>query len=80
MVSAFWVWLGWASAMWEGVRVSICGEKQFAWAAFGRRGGQVWGFGAVCGGRVLGIGRRECAVGCGALHGKRVWVAGCGGR
>ena len=38
-ISAFWVRLGWAPAMWEGVRVSARGEKQFALAAFRRWGG-----------------------------------------
>ena len=38
-VSAFRVWLDWAPAMCEGVHVGIRGAEQFAWAAFGGRGG-----------------------------------------
>ena len=59
----------------------ICrGGKQFAWAAFGRRGGQAWSCGAVCEGRVWVIWRGWCAVGRGALRGGCVWVARCRGR
>ena len=80
VVSAFRVRLGWAPAMCEGVRVGVRGGKQFVWAAFGGRGGRVWGFGGVCGGRVWVSGRAGCVVGRGALRGGCVWVADRRGR
>ena len=72
-VSAFWVPLGWAPATWEGVRVSVRGGEQFAWAAFGRPGGWVWRFRAVCGGRVWVTGQ------VGVPWGVRVFVEGVRG-
>ena len=59
--------------------VRACWGEQFAWAAFGGRGGWAWGSGGVCGGRVRVTGQGGCAVGRGAPRGGCVWVAGCGG-
>ena len=39
-----------------------------------------WGFGGACGVRLWVIRRVQSAVGCWALRGASVWVAGCGGR
>ena len=50
----------------EGVWVAVRGGEQFAWAAFGGRGGWAWGFCAVCGVYVRVTGRVGCAVGRGA--------------
>ena len=55
-VCAFWVRLGWAPAMWEGVHVSVRGQEQLAWAAIGLPGGWVWGCGAVWGGLCCSLG------------------------
>ena len=43
-VSAFWVRLGWAPAMREGVSGGGRRGEQFMWAAFGGRGGLAWNF------------------------------------
>ena len=52
-VFAFWAWLGRGPVMREVVWVGVRGGKQFAWAAFGGRGG--WpGFPGVCAGCVCG--------------------------
>ena len=79
-VSAFCSPLRPAPAMWEGVRFSFRGAEQFAWAAFGRQGGWVWGFVAVCRRRLCITGRVGCAVELWPLRGGCVWVAGVRGR
>ena len=74
-VFAFWARRGQGFAMGEVVRVGVRGRKQFAWAAFGGRGGWAWGSGAVCGGRMRVTGREW--VCCGALGLLRWVYAGC---
>ena len=73
-VSAFWAQLGWAPAMREGVWVGVRGGKQFAWAAFGSRGGFGPGFRrfvrGACWGHWAGLVCRE-------VWGSLRWV--CGG-
>ena len=52
-VFAFWAWLGRVPAMREVVWVGVRGGKQFAWAAFGGRGGGA-GFLGMCAGGACG--------------------------
>ena len=78
-VFAFWAWLGLGPAMREVVWVGVRGGKQFAWAAFGVRGGLAWVSWGVCGGRVRATGRGGGAVGAWAPCGGCVRIAGCGG-
>ena len=80
VIFAFCVRPGWAPAMWEGLRVSVRGRKQFAWATFVCEGAWVWGCWAVCGGLVWVTGRDGRAVWRGAPRGRCVWDGRCGGR
>ena len=77
-VSAFWVRLGWAPAMGEGVWVGVRGGQQLAWAAFGGRGGPAWGFRGVCGVCVPVTGQVGCAVGGWAPRSGCLWLPGVG--
>ena len=77
-VSAFRARLGWAPVMREGVRSGVRGGEQFAWVAFGGRGGWAWGLGGVCGGRVRVSWRVGRSVRRGAPRRGCMWVAGCG--
>ena len=56
MAFSFRAWLGRGPAMCEVACVGVRGGEQFAWAAFGGRGGWAWVFWGVCWGRVRATG------------------------